>query len=181
MHYHNLSDRDNETKIAMSVVNEKLRSNQVAHKTQKAYPRFRIGNMAFVEIFTALPEDVKDLDIPPEYVVVVLGDESRLVRLPNKELFAKFASAVRADPDLMKPRQRTMAALVLATGYENYIDRSGVEPSWEDEDGTLTIRYYKYVRKGMSRPRVELCTLTVAENQDYSIECCDVGYDVPRE
>jgi len=182
MRYYSLSDRDTEAKIAMAIVDEALRSSQKPFQTQTAYPRFRVGNMAFIAVHTAPTVEVRDLSSTREYVVVVLSDEPHMVRTPNRELFARFASAVRADPDLMEPHQRIRTALILATGDADYISNNdGAEPTWTDEDGVLVISYYAYVSQmsSMVRPTVAACTLTVDENQNYTFEKHDVGYDVP--
>jgi len=169
-----LLDKSEETKTAMSVVNKVLRPNQ------KAYARFAFDNMAFLEIFTSLPPDVKDMSIPSEYVVVTLDSEPRLIRLPNKELFVRFARAVRADPKLMSPSRRIETALILTTGSSDCIQSMGGDefsPTWTDDGDVLVISYYKYVGQGgMARPRKARCALSVDANQDFVLDCQDVGY-----
>ena len=182
MRYYQLSDRDAETRAAMSVVNAALRADQRPYQTQTAYPRFRVGNMAFIQIRTTPTAGVRDLGGSSRYVVVVLGAEPQRVGTPNAELFARFMSVVRADPDIMEQRHRIRTALILATGDDDYIGSDGALPTWTDEDGVLVISYYNYVRQmsDMVRPSVAASTLTVDENQNFIIESYDVGYDVPR-
>ena len=169
MSYSTLGEKDKDTKTAMSVVNGFLNANRKAHQTQTGYPRFRVGNMAFVEIRTVPNVDVRDLDIPSEYVVVVLGDNPQLSRTPNRELFANFMKVIRADPDIMTLNQRVRTALVLATGDDSYIGAEGYEPTWTDEDGILVISYYRYTGSRMMVQEKTAFTLTVDENQDYVI------------
>ena len=182
MRYYNMSDRDAETKNAMRIVNESLRANPRPGWTQTAYPRFRVGVMAFIEVRTAPMAGVRDLSGSSAYVVVLLEDELRLVNTPNSDLFARFAGAIRADPDLMTLSQRLRTALILATGSGSYIsDIDESEPTWTDEDGVLVIRYYRYVTQtsSMVRPTIAACTITVDENQTFTIDRLDVGYEIP--
>ena len=183
MRYYSLSDGDPETRVAMAVVNEALRADPKPGWTQNAYPRFRVGSMAFVEVRSTPIAGVRDLSGSSEYVVVVLDDEPQLHRTPNAALFARFATVVRADPDLLELRHRIRTALTLTTGSGDYISDDWAQPTWTDEDGILTIRYYRYNR-GMSdmvRPTILACEITVDENQSYTIERIDVGYEIPEE
>ena len=182
MQYSLLSKDKKEAKKPLSIVNKALRSDKKPFQTQTAYPRFRVDNMVFIEVHTAPTAEVRDLNGSSSYVVVVLDEGMRLVRLPNKELFARFASLIRAAPDLMAPHHKLRTALTLATGngdYTSSTDKS--EPSWVDEDGILVIKYYAYIRQmsSMVRPRIALRTLTVDENQNYSIKSQDVGHEIP--
>ena len=174
MRYYHLSDNNPETKIALAVVKNKLVPN--SGWTHKLYPRFRIGNMAFIEVYNSPNVFITDLNIQPYYVVVVLDNEPQLVRTPDKELFTKFMNAVRTNPDLMKPSQRLRAALILSIGgVGEYIDKDGIKPSWVDEDGILTIKFQTYIRSnnGMVPPKKVARTLTVNESQDFILETRD--------
>ena len=174
MRYYHLSDNNPETKIALAVVKNKLVPN--SGWTHKLYPRFRIGNMAFIEVYNSPKVFISDLNIQSYYVVVVLDDEPQLVRTPDKELFTKFMNAVRTNPDLMKPSQRLRAALILSIGgVGEYIDKDGIKPSWVDEDGILTIKFQTYIRSnnGMVPPKKVARTLTVNESQDFILETRD--------
>ena len=175
MRYYYLLDSDAETKLAMAAIKKVLVSNE--KWTYNAYPRVRIGNMAFIEIQSIPTTDTLDLNMQPEHIVVVLGKEPQLVHMPDKELFAKFMNAVRADSNLMKPNQRLMAALILATGDCSYIREGGIEPTWTDEGGVLVISFHRYFRSNYGRvpPKRVVRTLTVDENQDFIIE--DRDYD----
>ena len=175
MRYAYLSDNDEETKLAVKVVKKALVPK--SKWTYEAYPRFKIGNMAFIEIHDIPTVFITDLNKQPYFVVVVLGVDPHMVRTPDKELFVKFMNAVRADPDLMTPPRRLRAAMILATGgVGEYIDEDGFEPSWTDEDGVLVIQYHTYIRRdnGMIPPIRVACTLTVDENQDFILESLDV-------
>ena len=175
MHYYYLSDSDAEAKRAIAVAKKTLvpKSNW----TYKLYPRFRIGNMAFIEIHEIPTIFIHDLNKQPYYVVVLLGVEPQLIRTPDKELFTKFMNAVRSDSDLMTPTQRLRTALILAIGGsgEN-IEKDEIEPSWTDENGVLIISYRTYIRSdnGMLPPRKVARTITVDENQDFMIEDQDL-------
>ena len=182
MRYFNLSALDAETKAAVAVVDEVLRDNTLPHYTRKIIPWFRIDNLAFLEVMTTPPPELKDAGGSSAYVAVILGDEPRLFHMPNEDLFAQFASAIRAEPGQMELRERLLPALILATGNGSYIhtdDRD--EPTWTDEDGVLVIRIYRYARQGspMMRPRIESCTITVDESQRYTIERVIVGFNIP--
>ena len=161
MRYESLRTNAEDTKAVMSVVNETMRDNQ------QAYPRFKIEDMAFVEVITL--SSMKDVNSKRDYYVVLLSNEPKKVLTPNKELFVRFASAVRPDPDQMTEGQRIMTALILATGADSDNMMGGEKPTWTDEEGTLTIRYSKLVGNGMAMPSRVECTLTVGENQDYTI------------
>ena len=168
MRHSYLSEKDADTKMAMSVVNKHLRANKKEWQTQTAYPRFRVGNMAFIEIRAVPTVDVRDIDIPNEYVVVVLGDDPQLFNTPSKDLFAQYAGSVRADPDIMTLNQRIRTALILATGDGSYIDDEGYEPSWTDKDGVLEINYYRHIGSRMMIQQKAEFSLIVDEKQNYT-------------
>ena len=162
---------DAEAELALAVVNQAFVSDEAW--TYDIHTRFRIGNMAFVNIQQIPVGDVRDVNTQPFYVVVVLGDEPRLVRMPDQELFARFMTAVRADSGLMTPNQRLTAALILAIGGDGEcIRESGIEPTWTDEDGVLVIRCHRVIRSnnGRTPPRRVVSTLTVDEKQNYTLE-----------
>ena len=173
MRHYFLWDRDEAGRLAIATVEKVLVSNECW--TYLTYPCFRIGNMAFFRIQPVPAMETKDLDMFPEFVVVILGIEPRLVHMPDKELFAKFMNAVRADPNLMKPDRRLSAALILATGDDRYIDsriEDGIDPTWTDEDGVLVIHFHRYtgnVNFRSARKRVAY-TLIVDDNQNYILE-----------
>jgi len=164
MRYEGLGSYSEYTKTVMDVVGETLRDNQ------QAYPRFKVDNMAFVEIITPPPPNFMDVNGTREYIVVLLDDEPKRVLVPNKELFVRFMSVVRPDPDVMTESQRTRAALILATGADPDNMMGEEQPTWTDEEGILTISYLKLVGNGMAMPSKYSCTLTVDENQDFTVE-----------
>ena len=171
MGYYYLSDNDAETKLAISVVKNTLKPK--VNWTYKLYPRFRIGNMAFIEVYESPKIFISDLNKQPYFVVVVLGTNPQMFHMPDKELFAKFMIALRANPDLMTPRQRLSASLILAIGgVGEYIDEDGRKPSWTDEDGVLVISCHSKIRSdnGMVPPKNVLYTITVDENQNFILE-----------
>jgi len=148
----------------MDVINETLRDNQ------QAYPRFKVEDMAFVEVITL--SSMLDVNSKRNYYIVLLGDEPKIVLPPDKELFVRFASAIRHDPDQMTESQRIRTALILATGEESdNMMGDEFQPTWTDEDGVLAICYSKLVGNGMAMPSKYKCTLTVDENQEYTLEC----------
>ncbi|MCL2815104.1 MAG: hypothetical protein FWD23_10940 [Oscillospiraceae bacterium] len=159
MRYNFLENEDKKT--VMSTVEKTLLPNQ------RAYPRFRVGNIAFVEISTSAPQ-LTDSSGSRKYAGVILGDEPRLVSMPNKELFTHFAKIVRADPGIMEPSRRIRAALILATGDESRGRDKDAEPTWTDENGVLIIKY-RVLRGGMLL-WTEARMLIVDENQDFTIE-----------
>ena len=164
MRYEGLGSYSEYTKTVMDVVGETLRDNQ------QAYPRFKVDNMAFVEIITPPPPNFMDVNGTREYIVVLLDDEPKRVLVPNKELFVRFMSVVRPDPDVMTESQRTRAALILATGEDCNVLEGEYQPTWTDEEGVLTIRYHLRVGNGMAMPSIIEYTLTVDENQEFIVE-----------
>jgi len=160
MRYAYLSVGNKDTRTAISIVNSTLSPDQ------KAHPRFRVGNIAFIEIITSTP-NLTDSFSSSKYVGVILGDEPRLVPMPSKELFTHYAKIVRANPGIMEPNQRIRAALILATGNESYkVDES----TWTDEDGSLIIKYNALVRLNMAKSITTSNTLTVDANQNFTID-----------
>ena len=171
MRYYYLSDNDAETKLAISVVKNTLKPK--VNWTYKLYPRFRIGNMAFIEVYESPTIFISDLNKQPYFVVVVLDTKPQMFHMPDKELFAKFMSAVRANPDLMTPHRRLSASLILAIGgVGEYVDEDGCKPSWTDEDGVLVISCHSKIRSdnGMVPPKSVVYTITVDENQNFILE-----------
>ena len=164
MRYEGLGSYSEDTKTVMDIVGETLRDNQ------QAYPRFKVGDMAFVEIITPPPPGFMDVNGTREYVVVLLDDDPRIVLMPDKKLFVRFADAVRPDPEIMTESKRIRAALILATGEDCNVLEGEYQPTWTDEEGVLTIRYHLRVGNGMAMPSIIEYTLTVDENQDYTIE-----------
>ncbi|MCL1805763.1 MAG: hypothetical protein FWG28_07190 [Clostridiales bacterium] len=161
---------DAEAELALAVAGEAFVPDRAW--IYETHARFRIGNMAFVDIHQTPTGDVRDVNMQPFYVVVVLGDEPRLVRMPDQELFARFMTVVRADPGLMTLTQRLMAALILAIGGDGEcIRESGFEPTWTDEDGVLVIRCHRVIRSNQGRtpPVRVVSTLTVDEKQNLSL------------
>jgi|GEM_PF-6330132 len=52
------------------------------------------------------------------------------------------------------------SALRLATGSDSYEEAPA--PTWSDEDGTLVVRYHRYISKDdQAQPSLHACTLTV--------------------
>ena len=169
--YYYLIGDSAERKLAKKVAEKMLVSD--SHMTYDLNPRFRIGNMAFVEVTEIPTVFVHDRNNERYFVVVILDIEPRMVHTPDKELFAKFMNAVRVDPDLMTLTQRLEATLILATGgIGEVIIEDGIEPSWTDEDGILIISCHTYIRStnGRALPKRVVCTLTVDKNQDFTQE-----------
>lgn len=170
MHFCCLTGREVEAKLAMAAVEKVLCPDRAW--TYEAYPRFRVEGVVFVEIYFIPTGDVRDLNVQPEYAAVIPGTNPQLVHMPNKELFAQFMKAVRANPNLMTPAQRLKTALVLAIGDGECIKEDGCEPAWTEKDGTLVISCHRYIRSnyGKVRPKRVVCTLTVDKNQDFVLE-----------
>jgi len=157
-----------DTKVTMAVVEASLSAGQ------EAYARYRIGNLAFVEIMTLPHPEEKDVNATHQYVAVILGDKPRLVSLPDKVLFAHFAKNIRPNPDKIDSRNRIRTALLLATDSGSYEDEP--TPTWTDEGGTLIIHYRRYVNSsntGKSYPILQECTLIVDVNQDFTLKCIE--------
>jgi len=168
MAYTLLRERDADAKLAMAVVSPTLRSNQ------KAFARHKMGNLAFVEVRTSAPPDLKDKDgSSTQYVAVILGTTPRVVNLPNKAIFVHFAKNIRSAPDKLELKDRIRTALLLATGSSKYIgEPEALAPTWTDKGGTLVIRYHKNIGGGgMMRPQQVACTLTVDAEQAFTHHC----------
>jgi len=142
---------------------------------QEAYRRDKVGNLAFIEIITMPDPDVMHGERTRQYVAVILGKKPRLVSLPDKALFAHFAKKVRPNPDVIESEDRIWTAMVLATGVGG-LERKPAPPTWTDENGTLVIHYYRHIPDPDDYDlMVQECTLTVDTNQDYTLECIDLG------
>ncbi|MCL2326868.1 MAG: hypothetical protein FWC40_10300 [Proteobacteria bacterium] len=49
-------------------------------------------------------------------------------------------------------------------------------PTWTDEGGTLVVRYHRYMRKDdQAQTSLHACTLTVDAEQEFTLECIDLG------
>jgi len=140
---------------------------------QEAYTAHRVGNLAFAEIITAPNPNVPYDQETRQYVAVILGEKPRLVSLPDKALFAHFAKNVRPNPDVIDSDNRIWTALLLATGLGG-LERKPAPPTWTDEDSTLIIHYYRHIAD-IDELILQECTLTVDANQDYTLECIDLG------
>lgn len=166
MTYGYMPEKDASTKAAMAAVSATLRPGQ------KAYARYKISNLGFIEVRTPAPTDITDVDGSSQYVAVLLSPKPRLVKLPDETLFAHFVKNIRPNPDKIKLTRRVRTALLLATGSGDFIDEpEALAPTWTDENGTLVIRYHKYVGGGMVRPQQAKCTLTVDAGQAFTLEC----------
>jgi hypothetical protein len=173
MRYGNFPERDKETKDAMAIVNKTLRARQ------KAYPRFKVGNVGFIDIITSPHPQVMDANSSTHTVAVILGEKPQMVAIANKELFALFAKNIRRNPEQIELSRRIGVAVLLATGSRHTLDNDKSEnntlPPWSDDGSTLVIRFKRLSGGGMMRPRCEACTLTVDENQHFTLECVDEG------
>jgi hypothetical protein len=86
---------------------------------------------------------------------------------------------------------RLRMTLLLATGSDSYMSaydfQSSVlqkmfekqqlkphEPSWKDEDGILTIQFYRLRANGMMAEIPTICTLVVDEKQQFTYQCKDI-------
>jgi len=171
MTYGFLLEKEADTKAAMAAVSATLRSGQ------QAYARYKIGNLGFIDVHTSAPAGVRDANGTSQYVAVILGTKPRVVNLPDKALFTHFAKNIRPNPDKIKLTRRVETALLLATGSGSFIDEpEALAPTWTDENGTLVIRYHKYIGGGMTRPQQAACTLTVDAEQAFTLECGEPSY-----
>jgi len=156
--------------MVMSIVDPTLNANQ------KAYPRYKVGNLAFVEVITMPDPRIRDVDATRQNVAIILGENPHLVALPDKALFAHFAKNIRPNPDMLEVGDRIRTALLLATDSDSCEDEP--TPTWTDAEGTLTIHYHRKVsssRIGRAYPILQACTLTVDANQDFTLECTNRG------
>jgi len=65
-------------------------------------------------------------------------------------------------------------ALKLATGSNSYEEDPA--PTWSDEEGTLVVRYHRYISKDdQAQPSLHACTLTVDAEQAFVVECVEQG------
>ncbi|MCL2325427.1 MAG: hypothetical protein FWC40_02845 [Proteobacteria bacterium] len=146
---------------------------------QRAYVRYGIGNLAFVEVITSPHPGLYDVDATNHYVAVILGDKPRLIELPDKALFVHFAENIRQNPEKLKLENRIRTALILATGSGRREQEP--TPTWTDEDGTLIIHYHRYVGDGgMARSILFDCTLTVDAEQEFTQACALSKAEVTR-
>ncbi len=165
------------------------------------YPRYRIGNLAILDASTPPPKNVMDANSKTGTVGVIFGDEPRYVTFPNQELLSHFMKRTRYTPNIIQKidsnpqkqeefslRTRINITLLLATGNSNYIQsydlKSSVlkhyniephEPSWSDENGTLTIIYFRMRGNGMMAPIPTQCTITIDENNHANYTCADLS------
>ncbi|MCL2326867.1 MAG: hypothetical protein FWC40_10295 [Proteobacteria bacterium] len=137
---------------------------------RRAYARYSIGNLAFVEISTVVLE-LTHSDGRNRYVGVILGDNSRLVDLPDKVLFVHFAKNIRPNPEKLEVDERIRTALLLAIGLDGY--ERDPAPTWTDEDGALVIRYKTHYPNASMRWDNDLyeCILTVDADQAFTHAC----------
>ena len=193
MTYGRLRSDDTSTEAVMAVVGAYFDANRRVHErewqefmsrfpestdytplplNQTARIRDKIGNLVFVEIATIPDQDLISIhNARYEYVAVILGDNPRLVNLPDKALFVHFAKNIRSDPDKLEAWDRIKTALLLATGSNRY--ERDPYPTWTDEGGTLVIRYHTHYPDGASRRESDLfeCILTVDAEQDFTHVC----------
>jgi len=202
MTYASLYNDDASTETVMAVVEAYFDANRRAHEhewqefksrfpeptnrvplplNQVATIRDKIGNLVFVEVATIPDQDLISIhNARYEYVAVILGDNPRLVELPDKALFVHFAKNIRSDPDKLEAWDRIKTALLLATGSNRY--ESDPYPTWTDEGGTLVIRYHTHYPDGAERrdSRLYECILNVDANQDFTHACHLDKSEIPR-
>jgi len=148
------------------------------------YARFNLGNLYFVEGSTPAPEDVMDSNGKSGYLGVIMSQTPRLVVLPDKALFAQFMTALRKKPESLSMERRTRALKFLANTGEMLTQRAMTndnnikhfkiepqDPSWNDENGMLTIDYYSYRSEGNMAPYLVKCQLRVDSAQEYTLNC----------
>lgn len=172
------------------------------------YPRYRLGNLAVIEASSPPPPLTKDAEGKHGMIGVLIGAEPRFVTFPDRALFAHFMHVTRHDPAAIRQdeaskdpmafslRMRLRMSLLLATGNDHYLqmddfkndtmrktfehaDVTPHEPTWREEDGTLTIQYYKYQSRGMMAPIPVQCTIIVDDKQNYDYRCVDIT-DLPQ-
>ncbi|MCL2326081.1 MAG: hypothetical protein FWC40_06260 [Proteobacteria bacterium] len=140
---------------------------------------YKVGNMLLMHISSPEPYFMTDNDGGfTGHIGVILGQKPRLVTFPNTELFVQFMKRLRANPDVMQNAKLINFATLLAIGkwHIAITDRDSKTPekypapSWEETDGTLTIRYYEAIH-GWSKPLLSSCTLTVAADQSFTSDC----------
>ncbi|MCL2325587.1 MAG: hypothetical protein FWC40_03665 [Proteobacteria bacterium] len=147
------------------------------------------GNLIFVNLYYEEQLRVDAAPLPDKMVAVILGsDTMRLVDLPDKELFAHFASVVRRNPKMLPREYRISIAVFLTTGYDNNIldnisedyeydkgeRRAKFVPTWKESSGKLTIRYHSLIgRNALSTDPVkrQQCTIIVDADQNFTQKC----------
>ena len=168
------------------------------------YIRYKLGNLAILDGSTPPPKNVMDANGKHGIVGVILGDEPRYVTFPNQELLSHFMKRTRHNPGIIKLedgdsnnqedfalRTRMSMTLLLATGNNNFLRNNDFqsstllntfqryninphEPSWTDEDGTLTIIFYRMRGNGMMAPVPTQCTVLIDKDDHASYTCSDI-------
>jgi|GEM_PF-6423238 len=122
-----------------------------------------------VEVSTDFSKNWRDLKPIVEFVAIILGEKSRVVPLPDRELFVHFMRVIRANPDAMKEKDRILTALLLVAGPVILSENC----AWYDVNDKLVIRCLtKIFDIEDTRSYQDYdCTLTVDANQEYTLDC----------
>ncbi len=150
-------------------------------QSDMAYGRLKLGNLAFVET----TRTTRALDAEGKYNFVgVILDQGAAVIMPNDDLLAQVAFALRATPDAVSESTRFRTILILATGSDHYLNSKdclpGVEvnsPTWVESNGMLTIEYYKTKSNGSMAPTPVKCVLKLDKNNKKEVQCIDVNIE----
>jgi hypothetical protein len=145
----------------------------------------RVGDLVFVNIDT----DPWSRHAPLKYYGLILGTIPRIVEMPNKELFTHFFKVIRPNPgkfethenDAPFPIPQLQTALILGIAEPNFnLFDPKLPPTWEEKNGSLTIRYYYSYTTRAEKWFVRECTLVVDAKQDF-VQTCGEDVDFTHE
>ena len=141
-------------------------------KTERALIRFVFDDFVFAEVYVKPNFMIADGYQRPSFIAIKLGSD-QVVRLPDQMLFKHAMQMVRSNPDGYDLAQRIRLAIILATGYDNYLpssDKDVSAPNWSESDGVLKIHYFRSTGINVF-PKVQKCTLSADANNVPELSC----------
>ncbi|MBO4350707.1 MAG: hypothetical protein J6A01_07175 [Proteobacteria bacterium] len=156
-------------------------------KYEMLVPRFKLGNLAFIEGKSGA--NAQDGNGEYGFCAVLLGSNMTFVELPNTKLMAKFITDLRTNPDALDLDKRIMFTMMMVQGVDYHLskfDMEGrdfesmfgivpVDPTWTDDGHTITIEYYQMKPQGMQVPTPQKCRVVIDESMKAAISCEEVG------
>ena len=141
-------------------------------KTERALIRFVFDDFVFAEVYVKPNFMIADGYQRPSFIAIKLGSD-QVVRLPDQMLFKHAMQMVRSNPDGYDLAQRIRLAIILATGYDDYLpssDKDVSAPNWSESDGVLKIHYFRSTGINVF-PKVQKCTLSADANNVPELSC----------
>ena len=141
-------------------------------KTERALIRFVFDDFVFAEVYVKPNFMIADGYQRPSFIAIKLGSD-QVVRLPDQMLFKHAMQMVRSNPDGYDLAQRIRLAIILATGYDDYLpssDKDVSAPNWSESDGVLKIHYLRSTGINVF-PKVQKCTLSADANNVPELSC----------